>query len=229
MVWITFTVTYMVMPNAKVKFGSALIAGIVAGTLFQIIQWLYIDLQISASRLGALYGSFAAFPLFLLWIQMSWLIVLMGAEISFANQNVNRYEFESDSLNISSFHKRRLVILIIRNIINNFAKGVPPASAEAISTDLKIPVRIAREILHDLETAGLISVIYSEKTKDKYFQPAMDINKITVGFVISKLDRVGTDHTIAMKDGGYDKVTLMLEEFDSLVHLSEYNKLIKDI
>jgi len=98
--WVTLTILFIIMPNAKVKFVPALVSGIIAGTFLQVLQWLYIDLQFGITKLSAIYGSFAAVPLFILWLQSSWIIVLLGAELSFANQNVSRYEFESESLNM---------------------------------------------------------------------------------------------------------------------------------
>ena len=94
--WIALTILFIIMPNTKVKFNPALISGIVAGTILQFLQWLYIDLQFGISKLSAIYGSFAAIPLFIIWVQSSWIILLLGAELSFANQNVSRYEFESE-------------------------------------------------------------------------------------------------------------------------------------
>jgi membrane protein len=89
------------MPNTKVKLKSALWGGVLAGTIYQIVQLAYIKFQVGVSSYGAIYGSFAALPLFLAWLQLSWLIVLLGAEISFAHQNVAAYEFEWESVNRS--------------------------------------------------------------------------------------------------------------------------------
>ena len=75
--WITLTILFIIMPNAKVKFVPALISGIIAGTILQVIQWLYIDLQFGITKLNAIYGSFAAVPLFIIWLQSSWIVVLL--------------------------------------------------------------------------------------------------------------------------------------------------------
>ena len=155
--WITLTILFIVMPNAKVKFVPAMVSGIIAGTILQVVQWLYIDLQFGISKLSAIYGSFAAIPLFIIWLQSSWTIVLLGAELSFANQNVSRYEFESEALHISHYQKRALVLMIMNMIIRNFIVGEKPISAEKISKTLKIPVRLARDILQDLTNVDLLS------------------------------------------------------------------------
>ena len=113
MIWLLFTLLYLVMPNTKVKLMSALLAGILAGTAFQVIQWLYIDAQLGMSRNNAIYGSFAALPLLLIWMQTSWMIVLLGAEVSFANQNIDLYELENESLQISPYAHRAYSVLLL--------------------------------------------------------------------------------------------------------------------
>lgn len=227
--WITLTILFMVMPNTKVKFKPAFMAGVVVGTILQILQWLYIDLQFGISKLNAIYGSFAAIPLFILWLQASWTIVLLGAELSFANQNLSRYEFESESLNVSHFQKKALILMIMNRLVKNFIAGEKPISAAKIATTLKIPVRLVTDILTDLHNAELISMIRENEHEERLYQPALDVNKITVNFVLDKLDRKGTEHQIFAKGKEYDKVIKMLEKFDKLIANSDSNILIRDL
>ena len=227
--WVSLTILFIVMPNTKVNFFPAFISAIIAGTILQILQYFYIDLQFGITKLSAIYGSFAAVPLFILWIQSTWIIVLLGAELSFANQNVSRYEYESEALNISHFHKRALVILIMNRLVRNFAIGEKPVSAGMLATGLKIPVRLARDILQDLTNANLVSVVHEHDGKEQLFQPAIDINKLSVSFVFSALDRKGGEHMVTVRSKDYDKVILMLEKFDRLTAKSDYNILIKDL
>ncbi|MDQ1297251.1 MAG: YihY/virulence factor BrkB family protein, partial [Bacteroidota bacterium] len=227
--WIAMTVLFIVMPNAKVKFLPALVSGIIIGTFLQLLLWLYIDLQFGIAKLSAIYGSFAAVPLLIIWLQASWTIVLLGAELSFANQNLSRYEFESEALNISHFQKRALVLMIMHKIIRNFALGEKPVSAETIGKSLKIPVRLSRDILQDLSNADLVSIIHENDEKERLYQPAIDINKLSVSFVLSRLDRRGTEHRMFIKNKEYDNVISMLEKFDKLTAKSDSNILIKDL
>jgi membrane protein len=227
--WITMTTLFIIMPNAKVKFKPALISGIIAGTIFQVIFWLYIDLQFGILKLSAIYGSFALLPLFILWLQSSWIVVLLGAELSFANQNVSPYEFESDALNISSYQKRALILMIMNMIIRNFSKGEKPISAEYIAGSLKIPVRLARDILQDLSCVDLVSVIHVNEQKERLYQPALDINKLTVSLVLSRLDKKGIEQIMVNKNKDYEKIISMLEKFDKLIAKSASNILIKDL
>jgi membrane protein len=227
--WIALTILFMIMPNTKVKFRPALVSGIVAGTILQILQWLYIDLQFGISKLSSIYGSFAAIPLFIIWLQSSWVILLLGAELSFANQNVSRYEFESESLNVSQHQKRALSLMIMNMIVRNFSTGDKPVSAERISSTLKIPVRLVRDLLEDLNKSGLVSVIHENEHKEWLYQPAMDINKLSVSFILKRLDNKGSEHMVFSKSREYDKVNAMLEKYDRIVAESESNILVKDL
>jgi membrane protein len=227
--WIALTVLFIVMPNAKVKFVPALISGIIAGTILQGIQWLYIDLQFGITKLGYLYGSFAAVPLFIVWMQSSWIVVLLGAEISFANQNLARYELESEALNISNYQKRALIIMILHLIIRNFSLGDKPISSSYIAANLKIPVRLARDILQDLSSANLVSIIHENEEKERLYQPALDVNRLTVSYVFSRLDKKGVEQIMVIRNKDYEKIIRMLEKFDKLIAKSDANILIKDL
>lgn len=227
--WLILTLLYIVMPNTKVKFIPALVSGIISGSILQFLQWLYIDLQFGISKLSTIYGSFAAIPLFILWLQSSWLVVLLGAELSFANQNVSRYEYESEARNVSHYQKRALALMIMNLIVRNFSVGEKPLSAENIAGTLKIPVRLARDILQDLHIAGLVSVIQENEHKDRFYQPAIDINKMTVSFILFRLDKKGTEHQIFPKGKEYNKVITMLDKFDNLIARSDSNILINDL
>jgi membrane protein len=226
---LALTILFIIMPNTKVKFVPAMVSGIVAGTILQVLQWLYIDLQFGISKLSAIYGSFAAIPLFIIWMQTSWTIVLVGAELSFANQNLSRYEFESDSLNVSQYQKRALVLMIMNMIIRNFSIGGKPISAENIAATLKIPVRLVMDIVQDLYSVELISLIHENEHEERLYQPAIDINKLSVSFVLNRLDKKGTEHQIFFKGKEYNKIITMLEKFDKLIAKSESNILIKDL
>lgn len=227
--WISMTVLFIIMPNAKVKLVPAVISGIIAGTILQILQLVYIDLQFGISKLNAIYGSFAAVPLFIVWMQSSWIVVLLGAELTFAYQNISRYELESEALNISNYQKRALVLMIMQMIIRNFLIGEKPVSAENIAVTLKIPVRLARDILQDLTNVNLVSTIHENEQKERLYQPALDINKLTVSYVFSRLDKKGVSQIMVARNKDYNNVISILEKFDKLTAKSNYNILIKDL
>lgn len=227
--WLVLTMLYMVMPNTRVKIKSAFVAGVIAGTLFQLVQMLYINSQLGVSRYSAIYGSFAAFPLFIVWMQISWLVVLMGAEISFANQNVNRYEFESESLKVNSYQKRIITLMILNIIAKRFISGENPVSASELSKSIQIPVRLAREILYNLNAAGLITEINIEKPRDRLYQPAMDTGRMTMEYVLSRIDKVGGEDLPVKQTSEYKKLNHIITEFGEKLKKSDINLLIGEI
>jgi membrane protein len=227
--WIILTILFIIMPNAKVKFGPAVISGIVAGTILQLLQWLYIDLQFGITKLNAIYGSFAAVPLLILLLQSSWLTILLGAELCFANQNFSHYELESVALNISSYQKRAIMLLILHSIVRNFELGERPVSAETIAHSLKIPIRLARDILQDLTNARIVAILHENEHKERLYQPALDINRLSVSYVLSQLDKRGISEVVVSKTKDYNKVLSILEKFDRQIAKSDSNILIKDL
>ena len=95
-----FIVLYVYMPNTKVRFSCAVIPGILAGIAMHVLQIVYIHSQIWVTGYNAIYGSFAALPLFMLWVQISWTICLFGAQLTYTNQNLNRIGFNLEPLDI---------------------------------------------------------------------------------------------------------------------------------
>jgi membrane protein len=228
-IWVVFTFIFAFMPNTKVRFKSALIGGITAGTIFQIIQWVYINFQIGVAKYGAIYGSFAALPLFLIWLQMSWLIVLFGAEVSFAHQNVETYEFEPDCLSVSKSFKKLLSLLIVHRLVRKFCNGEKPSDASGLSHELEMPVRLVRQILYELSTSGVLSEVRNSKDKEFAYQPAVDLEKITVKFVIDQLERQGTSNIPVAKLSELDKLSNCLRQLGEVIETSPANALLKNI
>lgn len=226
--WVIFTFIFMFMPNTKVNFRSALLAGIVAGTIFQMVQWVYVNLQIGAANYGAIYGSFAAVPLFLVWMQASWVVVLFGAELSFAHQNVDTYEFEPDCLNISRSYKKLLSLLVAHLLVKDFCKGSDAPNDDEISQRLDMPIRLVREILFELEGAGLVSQV-NLPDKGSAYQPKQDVNNFTIKTVLEALDSRGNDSVPVAKSTELAKLSNQLKELSELIKNSPANILLKNI
>ena len=198
--WVVFTILYIAMPNTRVRFYNALIAGVIAGSAFQAFQMLYINGQVYLSRYNVVYGSFAAVPLLLLWIQISCLIVLLGAEISYASQNINNFDFELDTNNISTRYKNFLILFITYVIVKQFEEQKPPLSAEQIVLRYKLPIRIVNQSLSKLVEVSVLSEVQSENTKFKIYQPAIDINQLTVSLLFNKLEIHGSELFLTNKN-----------------------------
>ena len=228
-IWILFTFIYIFMPNTKVNFKSAVLAGIVAGSLYEIIQWSYITFQVGAVKYNAIYGSFAALPLFLVWLQISWLIVLFGAEISFAHQNVEMYEFEPDCLQASHSFRKLLNLRIAHLIIKNFFEGNKPLTTTVISHSLEIPIRLLRDLLYELVQSGILSEVKTEEYKEIAYQPARDTNNLSIKSVIDALENRGTDDIPVEESKELKSISTALQSFANIIEQSPNNKLLKDI
>jgi len=229
LIWAVFTLLYMVMPNTNVHFKSALTAGIISGTIFQLVQWAYINFQIGATTYSTIYGSFAALPLFLIWMQISWIVILFGAELSYANHNVENYEYEVVASDISLYNKKVIALCMMHLIILNFKKGEQPLTPEEISKTLQIPSSLVRQSLNDLESVRLVNATRTDKTKKSAYQPAIDINKVTIKMVIERLENRG-EHIINPKDSpAVDNIKSSLAEFYEQIEKSDANYLLKDL
>ncbi len=227
--WGLFAFVYAFLPNTKVKITSAIVGGVVAGTLYQIMQWLYVACQISVAKYNAIYGSFAALPLFLIWLQISWLIVLFGAELSFASQNVETYEFEPDCVNASHSLRRLLALRITQMLVRGFTKGSSPATAARVSHELGVPVRLVNAILGDLVASRILSETSADGGKEVAYQPARSVDALTAAFVLEALDDRGTDAMPLVDSPELDRLAGSLRAFRDAIRSSPANVALKDI
>ncbi len=228
-IWFLFTFIYKVMPNTKVNLSSALIAGLVAGTVYQVVQTIYVAFQVGVASYNAIYGSFAALPLFLVWLQLSWRIVLLGAEISFAHQNIDTYEFEPDCLKISYSFKKLVTLAVVHRIVKNFYNSNPPLSSYDISHALDIPIRLVRQVIFDLSEAGLICEVKNEGQELAAYQPARDVGAFTVKYVIDRLENRGDDNVPLQRTEEVKKIADALSDFSQTLQSGRSNLLLKDV
>jgi len=226
-IWISFTLLYLVMPNTKVNFKSALLAGILAGTVFQIFQGLYVNFQAGATRINAIYGSFAALPLFLIWLQTSWFIVLIGAEISFVVQNVKLKGATKQLKKISINYQKKVALFIVRELIENFQKAEPAQTIQQIASKTSVPVYTVSFILENLVFSGIVSKISDEKKTT--FQPAMSAENITITKVTSTYETKGEDLSLYIKSKLFKNLEQKFNELQELQAKSDKNILLKDI
>jgi membrane protein len=227
--WGLFAFIYLFLPNGKVNFRSAGLGGIAAGTIYQIAQWGYITFQLGINHYNAIYGSFAALPLFLIWLQLSWLILLFGAEISFAHQNVMTYEFEQDCLKISPAFKRLIALAIVHLSVKRFREETPPLTANEISHELQTPVRLVNQIIFELVGAGVLSEVAENAERRIAFQPALDTENLTIQSVLNRIERRGIDNIPFVRSEAVEKLSSCLDEFRGVLAGSPNNVLLKDL
>lgn len=229
MLWILFTFIYIFMPNTKVNLRSGAVAGIIAAVLFLFFQLAYINSQIWVAKYNAIYGSFAALPLFLIWLQLSWLIVLLGAELSFAHQNVDTYEFEQDSLKVSYSFRKLLSLRIVHFLVQKFSTAEDLWDETRISQELEVPIRLVREILSELRESGVLSQIKLDDDRMVAYQPARDPEGITIKYVIDALEKRGVDDIPVAESEELKKLSKCLTTFHDLIAKSPANMRLQDI
>ena len=213
LIWLLFTFVYMIMPNTKVSFKSALVAGIIAGTSFQFLEWVYINFQVGVSRYNAIYGSFAALPLFMIWVNTSWLITLVGAEVAYANQYVTEIKNEIDGGKLSSSQRHIIALLLLRNISVRFENGEDAPRSKDLSTSLSLPFGVTARVLELMIDARLIYEVEANDKEDSGFLPHRSIDKVYVSDVLTALDGLGYTEISMMKDAVYN---LYFDRYDSL-------------
>jgi len=229
LVWLVFIFIYVFLPNTKVNWSSGILGGVVAGTFYEILQWGYIAFQMKVSNYGAIYGGFAVLPLFMVWIQLSWLIVLFGAEISFAHQNVGTYELEPESLGASISTKRLLALSICHLCVKRFMKGEKPFSASEIANVLDTPIRLTHQVLYDLVSCGILSESVGVEEKVALYQPARSLDDLSVNFIVNSMDALGSEEIPINRSPEIQRISKSLEDFSAIVEKSDVNFLLKDI
>ncbi|WP_372681179.1 YihY/virulence factor BrkB family protein [Desulfosarcina sp.] len=229
LIWILFTLTYMIMPNTRVRFDGALLAGVIAGSAYQVLQAAYIHFQIMVAKYNAIYGSFAALPLFLLWLQISWLIVLIGAEISHAYQHSEHVNETPGDLEMSISRTRLLALTICRQVVKVFHQGRPAQTPAQIADHLALPPALV-DNLSDLLVKGNVLVRIDSDSDDGHaLQPARDIGSLSINSVMAALEDVGN------KDGPLphlpeaETISETLTTLRSELDRSASNRLLKDI
>ena len=227
--WLVFTLLYVVMPNTKVKFGPALFAGIIIGTVFQLFEQAYIFFQVEVSTYNAIYGSFAAIPLFIIWMQASWLMILFGAELSFAHQNVSSYQFESGALEVNDRQKRLLAVLMLKGFIDNIHNHEEPVSAPELSIKYHSPIRLIRKLLDQLLEVGYIrEVVTKEESKEGAYQLAVESAELSLYEVLNVLETRGNVLPLVESEM-LKRADEVLEKIKGDLKKSPNNILIKDL
>ena len=229
-VWLTFAMLYTAIPNTGVRFSCALPAGIVAGTAFMLFQWGYVYLQQVMTSYNAIYGSFAALPLFLLWVQYSWTILLFGGELSFAYQNIDKFDEERESLRIDYDSRRKIALAAMTVVVGRFTEGRGAVSISEVRRLLDLPTRIVNSVLGMLVEAGeLIELPGGKKGEEARFVPSRDPSDFTVFGVLEAVDSVGADLKELDAEGVVMRLDAEWERLKAGCRKSSDNRRIADI
>ena len=191
---LAFMVLFTLMPNTRVKWKHTIWPSILTGIVFMAVEWLYVHYQIKLSAYNAIYGSFAAIPLFMLWLQISWCICLFGAQLCYANQSVHTYAFERISDELSRRYRDTLILLLMSRICKHFSSGLKPYTAHRLAVDTHLPDSLVGILLGELTRVQLLVEARNEPGDEPHYLPAIDIHRVTVGMVTRRIDSFGIEN-----------------------------------
>ena len=202
--WLAFSFIYLFMPNTRVNPISASAGGIIGGTLWQVSQWAYIHYQFGYSTYGAIYGALSQLPMLLIWIFVSWIILLLGAEIAFAHQNVANYRLRQRLKVQPSEQQSYWGLQLLLLVCERFEAGGPPPTIAALAERLELPLAEANALLELLQDIGALRAGGENGLE---VLPARDMKHLMVFDLIEGLEkRVSVENDVA-KDG-YGKVAV---------------------
>jgi membrane protein len=187
LVILALTFMYSFMPSTKVRLLGALAGGFVAGTAWQTAYWIYVTYNVGVSRYNAIYGSFAQFPFFLFWLYISWTIVLLGAQISYAAQNVSVHVREVRAGVISQRERKKIALLTMLVLTRRFEAGRPPATTDQVGALLGVPAKVINEALAILESRGLVVPVDDERGTS--YALRLDPSRVTVAEVFAAMEQ----------------------------------------
>ncbi len=235
--WLLFPFLYSFMPNTKVRWRAAIVAGVLTGSAFQLLQQSYLALQFFLSGYNTIYGSFSAVPLFLIWLQLSWLLVLFGAEISCAIQTSSDHEFEPLAQELCPMARTRLMLAVSVTMARYFRDNHAGLSEEELAERTNIPIRLIRDAIYRLEDARVIirtqpldgAGILRARPDEDVFYPGIPLEKFTAFEVMRMVGSHGKNYQPRGTTPAYDFADRCMNEFDRKTTGTSMDKPLADV
>jgi len=222
-----FTFIYSFVPNIKVKFRSALAGGLFAGILWETTGWAFASFVVSSTKYTAVYSGFAILIMFLIWLYLSWLILLVGAEVSFYHQYPQFLTVKKETLLLSNRLKERLAILVMFLIGDNFYHDRKPWNLDSLLNQLNFPLEPVQDVLTALEDHGFLLQTGDDPPA---FLPAKDLENIKLRELLSSV-RIAEEASYAI-EGKFmlnSEVDLIMQKVDSAIDDALADKTLKSL
>ena len=194
--WLTFALLYLLVPNTKVKFSAALVGGIVGASLWNlnnVFGFLYVSRVVSNSKI---YGSLGLLPVFMIGLYFSWVILLFGAQVAYAFQNRKSYLQDKLVENVNQRGREFIALRLMTCIGQRFQLGQPPTTIQEISTELGIPTKLAQQVLQTLLAAHLV---VETNGGESAYAPARPLDAINAHHVLLAM-RAGGGQELLSRD-----------------------------
>lgn len=218
--WMIFAFLYIFVPNTKVQVVAAVKGAFLAGLLWQIANFYFTKFIINAYQTGfkaALYTSFASFLLFLIWLYLSWTVVLLGAEVSYAHQNRSKISWEVRKTKYSYAFHESLSLLLLLYVCDKFMKGREAPTHEEIINRFHVPERLVNDVLQVLIELHYIYAVGSDERELRY-TPGQSPEAITVADVIQNIRTFGVSVEAEKKGDKFDSILKSIyNEYDALL------------
>lgn len=190
-----FSISFYLIPNTSVKLKYAASAGAICAVMFQILQMLFLGGQLYVSKYNAIYGSFSFLPLLLIWLQLSWLILLFGCVLTYSMQNVFAFNFLTNTVPPSQSLQTKVMLIIMAIISRRFHNQQTPLSNQEISVNYNLPIRMVNRLIEKLHKAGLVNYVMKDHDETGV-TPAVDTEELTVGNIFKKIETEGNQDYI---------------------------------
>lgn len=223
--WLFFAGCYALIPNTKVRFSNALVAGVLAGTGYQVVQWLFVSGQMYVAKYNAIYGSFSFLPLMLIWLQLVWLITFVGAGICYSSQSIFSFSFEGEVKKISVNYSMKVELAILTVIVSRFKNQLPPVNEQELVEDYDLPPRLVGALVSKLISLGLIChAEIPDKGSDNNhtlmkLQPTKEPDAYKVGEIINLIKEHGSSGFIPGFNKHFGDVSTVVDRItDGIAH-----------
>jgi membrane protein len=210
--WVVFCFLYIFIPNTKVRFPSALYGAVIAGTVWQLLNFIFSRFIVTSYQSGAkaaLYASFAVFPLFLVWLYFSWTIVLSGAEIAYVHQNRKKITWEKRTKRVSWQMEESVALKIMLIISQKFCQNERAPTLSDLADYLQIPEQAIDKVLAILID---LELVYAIGPGEERFAPAKCLEALSLREIMVKLRTYGIPDPT---DGRDDAISRLVEEVKS--------------
>lgn len=225
-IWLALFFLYLFIPNTTVRFGPAILGGVLAGTCWQLAQWFYIHFQIGVAKYNAIYGTLAVLPIFMVWIYTSWMIVLFGAELVHALQNIRIFRRELRTPAISFRLRELLALAILQDVVTAFVAGTPCWTAKALEDELDLPEKVLRDLLDELVNGGLLVATAGDPPS---YQPAREPDRISLAEVLGILRDFGGNWQPQRLTRGEERLQNLMAAIDAAAADALAGKTLRDL
>jgi membrane protein len=224
---ITFTLIYALIPNTKVRFKSALYGAIVATILWKLIGALFTAFIVNSTKYTAIYSTFAILIIFMIWIYVSWLIVLTGASVSYYHQNQDRISDKSQVFRLSCRLREKLALTVMQLIAHNFHNNEPPWTVRMLVKETNISEPALKLIMSTLIENKLLTIT---GTRKQQYLPTQSLENITVEMVLNAA-RTAEESTNLRPDdvSTVDTVDDVIRDIDKAISEATCGKSLKDL